>query len=338
MAIHLFIDTNVYLKFYHFSNDDLEELNKLMVLMDNDELELYLPEQIVNEFYRNRDTKLADALKTFNQSKLNGQFPQFCKGYKEYENLKTIIREYDKQKQALLKNLMLKIESNTLRADKLIEMLFNKANNFKLTPSILEKSKLRYDLGNPPGKNKSYGDAINWETLIENVEDTNDLYFIADDKDYFSELDNSNFNTYLFNEWSSTKKSKIRFYKTLTDFFKEVFPDIKLATELEKDLLISRLIESGNFYDSRKTLQKLSKFDSFSTEQANQYVSASLNNTQVFWISEDEDINEYLHEFVSNNREKIDETLMAEFYARIPSLKVPPPPPVLPPPVPPPPK
>src|SRR5690606_35235465 len=157
----LFIDTNVYLKFYHFSNDDLEELNKLMVLMDNDELELYLPDQIVNEFYRNRDTKLADALKTFNQSKLNSQFPQFCKGSKEYENLKGLIREYDKEKQALMKNLMLKIESNTLRADKLIEMLFKKAKYYKLTPIILEKSKLRYDLGNPPGKNRSYGDAIN---------------------------------------------------------------------------------------------------------------------------------------------------------------------------------
>ena len=50
MAIHLFIDTNVYLKFYHYSNDDLEELNKLLVLLDNEKLELYLPEQVINEF------------------------------------------------------------------------------------------------------------------------------------------------------------------------------------------------------------------------------------------------------------------------------------------------
>ena len=88
MAIHLFIDTNIYLKFYHFSNDDLEELNKLHVLLDNDNLELYLPEQVRNEFNRNRDTKLADALKTFNTAKLEFQFPQFCKEYDEYEKLK----------------------------------------------------------------------------------------------------------------------------------------------------------------------------------------------------------------------------------------------------------
>lgn len=330
MPIHLFLDTNVYLKFYHFSNDDLEELNKLIVLMDNDKLELYLPEQIKNEFYRNRDTKLADALKTFNQYKLNNQFPQFCKGYKEYESLKKIIKDYDKEKQVLLKNIMLEIETNSLRADKLIDILFSKAKYLNTTEILVEKSKLRYDLGNPPGKNKSYGDAINWETLVENVEDYKDLYFIADDKDYFSEINTSNFNTFLLNEWSYKKSSNIKFYKTLSDFFKDAFPDIKLATEYEKDVLISKLIESGNFYNSRSLLQQLAKFDSFSTEQANQYVYACLNNSQIFWISEDEDINEYLHNFVINNKEKIDSDLLTEFYRTIPNLKnpIPPPPPI----------
>jgi hypothetical protein len=28
--MHLFIDTNIYLAFYHFSSDDLEELKKLL--------------------------------------------------------------------------------------------------------------------------------------------------------------------------------------------------------------------------------------------------------------------------------------------------------------------
>lgn len=327
MAIHLFIDTNVYLKFYHFSNDDLEELSKLMVLMDNDQLELHLPEQIVDEFNRNRDTKLADALKTFNQSKLSTQFPQFCKGYKEYETLKKLIKDYDREKQSLLKNLMLKIETNTLQADKIIEMLFQKANYVSTTPELVEKGRLRYDIGNPPGKNKSYGDAINWECLLENVENNNDLYFIADDKDYFSELDNTNFNTFLAREWKRKKSSEIKYYKTLSDFFKDVFPEIKLATELEKDILISKLIESGNFYSSRQLLQKLSKFESFSTEQANQYVSASLNNSQILWISEDEDINEYLHEFVEKNKDKINAELLNEFYRTVPNLKIPVPPP-----------
>ncbi|HEX8561961.1 MAG TPA: PIN domain-containing protein [Flavobacterium sp.] len=321
MAIHLFIDTNVYLKFYHFSNDDLEELSKLQVLLDNDKLELYLPEQVINEFYRNRDNKLADALKNFNQSKLSTQLPQFCKEYKEYENLKKLMRDFDQEKSQLLKNVMLAIETNSLLADKIIDLLFEKANQISITSELVEKGKLRFDLGNPPGKNKSYGDAINWESLLAAVEDDNDLYFIADDKDFFSEINNSKFNDYLNNEWSRKKGSKIKFYKTLSDFFKDVFPDIKLATELEKEILVSQLEGSPNFYTSRQLLTKLSKFDEFSSEQVNQIVKTSLENTQIFWISQDPDINEYLHKFVKHSKDKIETSLLNDFYNSVPELE-----------------
>lgn len=332
MAIHLFIDTNVYLKFYHYSNDDLEELNKLLVLLDNNKLELYLPEQVKNEFERNRDNKLADALKTFNSNKFNNQFPQFCKEYTEYDNLKKILKDYEYQRQILLKNVMLAIETFSLKADKIISLLFDKSNIIKITSELINKSKLRYDLGNPPGKNKSYGDALNWESLLDTVEHGHELYFIADDKDYFSEINNSNFNAYLLNEWTKAKGTKIKFYKTLSDFFKEVFPDIKLATELEKDLLISQLDSSPNFHTSRRLLQKLSKLDSFSSEQVNQILTSCLSNTQIYWISEDEDINEILHNFVTNNSENIKTELLNEFYNQVPNLKpiipLPPPPPL----------
>jgi len=43
----MFIDTNVFLTFYHFSNDDLEELRKLRVLLEREEVVLYLPQQVV---------------------------------------------------------------------------------------------------------------------------------------------------------------------------------------------------------------------------------------------------------------------------------------------------
>lgn len=329
MAIQLFIDTNVYLKFYHFSNDDLEELNKLQVLLDNDKLELYLPEQVSNEFYRNRDNKLADALKTFTGTKLESQFPQFCKEYEEYERLKKIIRDFNHEKQQLLKNVMSAIEDNSLKADQTITALFSKAKLITTSIELIEKARIRFDLGNPPGKNKSYGDAINWEALLNAVESESDLYFIADDKDYFSEVANANFNSFLLNEWHNKKGTQIKFYKTLTDFFKDVLPDIKLAMELEKNLLITRLESAGNFYSARNVLQKINNFDAFSSEQINQIIQSSMDNTQIFWISQDEDINEMLYELANKNKEKIDETIFHQFTNKIPRLKVkvPPPPP-----------
>lgn len=87
-------------------------------------------------------------------------------------------------------------------------------------------------------------------------------------------------------------------------------------------------MESGSFYDARKILSKLAKYDNFTSEQANDYLSACLNNSQVYWISDDEDINEYLYKFVDANKENIDTTLLSEFYQKIKNNRVPPPPPV----------
>jgi predicted nucleic acid-binding protein len=40
----------------------LEELKKLTVLLEQKKLRLYLPSQVVAEFRRNREAKIADAL------------------------------------------------------------------------------------------------------------------------------------------------------------------------------------------------------------------------------------------------------------------------------------
>ncbi|WP_282017764.1 PIN domain-containing protein [Salegentibacter mishustinae] len=328
MAIKLFIDTNIYLNFYHYSKDDLDQLNKLIVLIDNDHLELFLPRQILDEFYRNRENKIADALKRLNQSKIDTQFPQFCKDFEEYHSLKKIIKNFNKEKQALQDKVMKEIESQSLEADNLTANLFRKAQFLETTEEIIHKAKLRFDLGNPPGKNKSYGDAVNWETLLYYVQGTEDFYFIADDKDYNSEIDRSKFNSFLSNEWYQQKKSEIHYFNSLTDFFKEVFPDIKLAIELEKEILISSLINSGSFYDTRKAINKLDKIKDYSREQVNDVISASLNNTQIYWISDDTDINEFLYQFVISNKEKVDKNLLEEFFSKIPNKTIPPPPPI----------
>ena len=104
--IHLFIDTNIFLNFFHYSNDDLEELRKLVSLLENGEIKLYLPEQVKHEFYRNREVKISDALKKFSEAKINDSFPQFCKEYEGYKQLKKTIAEYNEGKKKLLERMM----------------------------------------------------------------------------------------------------------------------------------------------------------------------------------------------------------------------------------------
>ena len=56
--MNLFIDTNIFLSFYYLSSDDLEELNKLAVLLQQSEVTLFLTNQVVEEFRRNRENRL----------------------------------------------------------------------------------------------------------------------------------------------------------------------------------------------------------------------------------------------------------------------------------------
>lgn len=320
---YLFIDTNIYLKFYHFSNDDLEELKKVVALLNNGEIKLFIPKQVKNEFYRNRDGKLADAIKQIKDSKIQMEFPSFCKSYFHYDEIKKYLKYVDKEKYELLKTLLEDIKNKKLKADNVVEQLFTNAEEIDYTPEIVERSKLRYDLGNPPGKGNSYGDALNWECLLtiknSHLGEKYDLYFISDDKDYASLIDKNDFNPFLAKEWNKQKDSKILFYKNLTDFFKENYSYIKLADDFERELLVSKLVNSYSFYNARYNLLALHNFGigELSNEQVERILTASINNTQINWISGDEDINKMLYKIIDKYDLEINTILLDKFKIEI---------------------
>jgi len=51
--MNLFIDTNIYLAFYHLTSDDLEQLKKLLAVISSKKANVYLIEQVIQEFKRN---------------------------------------------------------------------------------------------------------------------------------------------------------------------------------------------------------------------------------------------------------------------------------------------
>ena len=311
---HLYIDTNAYLTFYHLSNDDLEELKKVQVLIEKTgKITLHLPEQTHDEFSRNREAKIADALLRFKEEKLNNQFPRICKEYPEYKKMQTAIKEYDQNKSKLSEKLNKDISEFNLEADKVVQALFKIAKSYPSTDELIFKARNRYDLGKPPGKKKSYGDALNWETLLLNLTNGDDLYFVSEDKDYYSELNPDLFNNYLLNEWINKKKSTIFSFKRVSEFFKSKFPDIKIASEYEKEILIKDLSGRGSFTKSRLLLNKLSEFEEFSSEQLDEIIIACTNNSQIYWIKSDDDIKEIITNIVKPNREKINKKLLEDF-------------------------
>lgn len=314
--INLYIDTNAYLTFFHLSSDDLEEVRKLEILAGvTGEIRLHLPEQTYDEFLRNRDNKIADALKKFKEEKLNNIFPQIAKEHAEYAKMREIIRDFEQMKSKLLEKLNQDIFERKLAADKTFQSLFAHSHFYQTTEVLLNTARMRFDLGKPPGKNKSYGDALNWESLMMYVPNGEDLYFISDDKDYFSETNSDLFNAYLKDEWYRRKSSNIYFYKRISAFCKEKFPHINIASEYEKDTLVKDLQSSGSFSHSRHLLTRLSNFETFSSDQLNALVIACINNSQVFWIREDADIKQFLNQIIQPNRSKINEDLLKKYDA-----------------------
>lgn len=310
--MNLFIDTNIYLTFYHYSSDDLEELKKLAVAIKGAEITLYLTEQVRNEFKRNRESKIADALKRLDAQKLSDQFPQMCQEYEEYKALREALKRYEENKNRICQKLQSDIENKNLGADKVIAELFAKATCFDLSEALVSSAKMRMTLGNPPGKDGSYGDAINWETLLKKMP-KEDLYLLTDDKDYISPVNGNKLAEYLAEEWQEKKAARIVLYRKLSDFFRDKYPSIKLASELEKELAISSLAQSGSFQATHLAIAKLATFTDFTDAQIRELVEAAITNSQIFWISGDGDVKNFMLNAIRDHQHIIDPQKLAVF-------------------------
>lgn len=310
---HLYIDTNVFLSLYHFTTDELGELDKLRALLRQGKARLYLPEQTREEFYRNRDNKVADALKRLNEQKISLKFPQFCRDYPEYGALRKLEAEMQRKFASLLTSANEDIRLRQLAADKAIGDLFQLAQGIPTTPEQISAARLRAELGNPPGKGGSIGDAINWEALLKIVPKGEALVFITDDRDYISPLNVDEFLNFLNEEWQRRKLSTINFYKRLASFFRDYFPTSVLATDLEKEFLIKDLRDSGSFATTHSVISKLSTYKDFNKGQRNALLSAALSNNQVYLIAGDEDVRDFLTTLVSGHEDDLDPASLASW-------------------------
>lgn len=313
--MNIFIDTNVYLSFYHLTSDDLEELSKLSVLLENGQVVLFLPDQVRDEYSRNREAKVADALKRLGE-KVGMQLPVMCKDYREYARLKTLLAELESERSALVDKMLKDIEQHTLKADEVIEELFSKAKGVS-TGDLLPAARDRVDIGNPPGKRGSLGDALNWEALLHSVPDSEDLWLIADDRDYFCLLDDTKPKQFLLREWKDKKKATLHLYRRMSPFFKAHYPQIKLASELERELAVHRFVRSGTFQNTHGAIRELRRHESFSASQVNSMVRAGVENSQVNLIIGDDDVFEFLSDLVNGYSGEIEAVPLAQIKAEL---------------------
>ncbi|HAU1484601.1 TPA: hypothetical protein F8R85_15650 [Legionella pneumophila] len=314
--MNLFIDTNVFLSFYQYSNDDLEEMKKLVVLIEKKKVTLWLTENVKDEFSRNRENKINEAIKILNEQKIPDGFPQICKDYSEYSAIRDAIDAYNINKNLLLKNIKNDVVKKSLKADAIISDIFKKSSIIETSKELVNSAKLRIDKGNPPGKENSLGDAINWEALLQKIPNESNLYLVADDKDYYSVLDTDKLKCFLIDDWEAKKGSRVIFYRRLSGFFKEHYPDIKLATDLEKELAIKSLVESPSFSWTHYAVRKLSMYD-FNSVQLNEIIECCINNDQVGGILCDSDIYSFYKNLVTSMKDHINDDLLIQIQSKL---------------------
>lgn len=289
----LLIDANIYLEFYRFSKDDLEELRKLAELIREDEITLYVNQQLRDEFRRNRETVLAQSLKTVIDAKIPATFPQVLRNYQRFAKLDAARRAYAAEVDRLLSRAREDAAERKLPADELLDELMGLGTEVPLTPEIIQAAKDRYDRGNPPGKAGSYGDAITWEALLRHHPQHASLDIITSDSDYLSPLRRKELHEFLQLEWDTLKHSGINVYESLSSYLQAHYPNIKLSTEVASGVAASRLEESASFAATHVAIEALARISDFSAEQVQRLVDAGLDNSQVNLILLDHDVKSF---------------------------------------------
>lgn len=298
----VFIDANILLDIYQLSGPDLEELRKLKKMVETGHAQLLISSQVEDEFWRNRERVISDAMKRFKESKASAHIPNIMRSYPETRELRSAVERVNAIVRQLNEKATTEIECDSLKADEVIRELFSAFSIGEITPEMIDRARLRSDLGNPPGKKGSIGDAINWEWLLSQEMDFwgDELVLISADGDFESELSKGRPREYLMREWRARNQtSELVLYKSLTEFLQSKFPDIRLAEEFEKAQAIKSLENSGSFASTHRFLAKVSTYEDFKESEIRRLVQAFLDNTQINGILADDDVRAFAARLVS---------------------------------------
>lgn len=78
-----------------------------------------------------------------------------------------------------------------------------------------------------------------------------------------------------------------------------------VAADIEKDIRANALLTSGNFAAIHKTIAELAIYDKFPEATARKIATAFIQNDQVRWIKDDEDVKEFYDAFIDINKDNL---------------------------------
>lgn len=200
----IFIDTNVFIKFYHASNQPLTLFEDLKNYGEH----LVFPEQAYDEFRRNSGNQLNIIIKEFqSSSKVNIKATKLITDWVDYSEMTKALKIIKDESLKILEILKEAKEDQT--RDPVftrVQEIYDISTKIPITDEILVDAQKRHLRGNPPGADKhSAGDEIIWESLLSSLSE--DLIIVSYDGTF------SKHESFLINEF----KEKLGYKLTITD-------------------------------------------------------------------------------------------------------------------------
>lgn len=302
--MNIFIDTCVLLEFYLYADDRVSVIENLVSIAEKGLVRLLIPDQVKKEFWRNREGKIDKEIKDFASIKFMPGAAKLIQEHPDFANFRTLMKNAEERHRKIVKELRAIARDENSSVDKLIRRIFDVATELDADEDTIDRAHRRHLRGIPPGKKSSFGDELNWETLLS-LAPNGDIAIVSQDGDYMSEQDKRTLRRYLQVEWKNKKDGDAVLYSRISQLLSECFPEAKSAAEIEKDFYATRLLTSPNFASTHKAIADLSGFSEFSDPTAKKIASAFIENSQVRWIVEDEDVNEFLAAFLAANEDRL---------------------------------
>jgi hypothetical protein len=169
----------------------------------------------------------------------------------------------------------------------------------------LARARLRTERNDPPGKAGSFGDRLNWELLLDHAPPQTDMHIVSKDGDFSSSIDAAQPHPVLAKEWKNEIGGALYLHTELGAFIAAHFPDIKVATDIERRDAINALSNSGSFASTHFAIAKLNSFvDLLTAPEIDELVEAAFKNGQVGWIGKDDDVQDFFSKIVPLRWEK----------------------------------
>jgi PIN domain len=258
----LFIDTNILLDFYRDRKSDISM--KFLEQIEACKDRLILGSQVEMEYKKNRQHVILESLGKFGMSdwgKLSA--PALLSETQASGMIEKHRKELVKQQKIVIEKIQNILECPATQDEvyKVLQRVFKHRSPYNLNRedkrrfAIRRLARKRFFLGYPPRKKNdiSYGDAINWEWLVQcSIDSGKDIVIVTRDSDYGVVYKNKSYlNDWLAQEFKQrvSQKRKLKLTASLSEGLKIVHAKVTKEMEEAEQQMLSELLSKLKILD-----------------------------------------------------------------------------------------